>query len=71
MALGYIGDVSIEVIRPHDDGDDNMFRDFLAEHPEGGQQHHGYVVRDFEAAYAEMESQFGPAEMEGGRASSV
>lgn len=59
MALGYIGDTNIEIIRPRPDGDDNLYTEFLAERPEGGFHHLGFQVHDFAAATEELTARAG------------
>lgn len=65
MALGYLGDVNIEVLRPRPDGDDNIYTEFLAEQPRGGFHHLGFRVHDFDAVSSSLATEFGPVEQEG------
>ncbi|GHJ38420.1 VOC family protein [Streptomyces sp. TS71-3] len=61
IALGYIGDINIEVIQPRPEGDPDLYTEFLDGHPEGGLHHLGFQVHDFEAAAADLAARFGPA----------
>ncbi len=61
MALGYIGDTNIEIIRPRPEGDANLYTEFLEERPEGGFHHLGFQVHDFAAAAAELTARAGEA----------
>ncbi|WP_432049860.1 VOC family protein [Verrucosispora sp. NA02020] len=65
MALGYIGDVNIEVISPRPEGDPNLYTEFLDERPAGGFHHLGFQVYDFDAAAADLAAVFGPVEQAG------
>ncbi len=59
MALGYLGNTNVEVISPRDDGDDNLYTEFLEQSPGGGLHHFGFQVHDFEAAADELTARFG------------
>jgi len=61
MALGYIGDINIEIISPRRKEDANLYTEFLEGQPEGGLHHFGFQVHDFEATARDLTSQFGPA----------
>lgn len=65
MALGYLGDTNIEVIRPRPGGEPNLYTEFLDERPAGGFHHLGFQVHAFEAAAAGLEAEFGPVEQQG------
>ncbi|AGZ44113.1 VOC family protein [Actinoplanes friuliensis] len=65
LALGYIGDTNIEVVRPRPDGDDNLYSEFLEERPEGGFHHLGFQVYDFEAAAESLTESHGAAVQSG------
>jgi hypothetical protein len=65
MAFGYIGDTSIEVIQPREEGDDNLYREFLRERPRGGFHHLGFKVYNSEQATSALEVQFGPTVQSG------
>lgn len=65
MALGYLGDMNVEVLAPRSDGDGDLYREFLAERPEGGFHHLGFRVHDFDAAFAALEAEHGPVEQQG------
>lgn len=65
MALGYIGDTNIEVIRPRPGGEPNLYTEFLDERPQGGLHHLGFQVHDFDAVAAQLGEEFGPAEQTG------
>ncbi|KQO05408.1 hypothetical protein ASF06_18125 [Agreia sp. Leaf244] len=65
MALGYIGDINVEVIRPRPEGDDNIYTEFLDAHPEGGMHHFGFQVHDYDAAVDHLMENAGPIEQEG------
>lgn len=65
MALGYLGDINVEVLSPRADGDDNLYTEFLAARPKGGFHHLGFRVYDFDAAHATLTADFGPVEQAG------
>lgn len=52
VAWAFDGDLQIELIRQNNDAP-SIYRDFLAAHAKGGQQHVGCFVKDVEAAVAE------------------
>lgn len=51
IALAYAGSLQIELIQPHDDRP-SLYREFLEVCPQGGLQHLGYWVDDFDAQRA-------------------
>jgi 4-hydroxyphenylpyruvate dioxygenase-like putative hemolysin len=55
VALSYSGPIQIELIVQHNDAP-SLFRDFLAERPEGGLHHVAFLTESLEAAIAEGES---------------
>jgi len=65
MAFGYIGDTNVEIIQPREEGDDNLYREFLRERPRGGFHHLGFKVYNFEEATSALEAQFGPTVQRG------
>jgi hypothetical protein len=65
MALGYIGQTNVEVIRPDPHGPDNIYTEFLEQNPQGGFHHLGFRVHDFEAASGQLAADFGAIEQEG------
>ncbi len=65
MALGYIGDTNIEVIRPRPESGPNLYSEFLAERPAGGFHHLGFQVYDFDTAAAALTELYGPTEQAG------
>ena len=54
-AFAYSGDQQIEVIQQHDD-EPTIYRDFLADHPEGGLQHLAVWVDSIADTLADLEA---------------
>lgn len=54
LAFGYMGAMNIELIMPI--SGKSVYAEFLDRVPEGGVQHLGYQVDDFDAAAADMEA---------------
>jgi len=55
VAISYSGPIQIELIVQHNDAP-SLYRDFLAEHPEGGLHHLAFLTDSLEAAIAEAEA---------------
>ncbi|MCC5874129.1 MAG: VOC family protein [Gammaproteobacteria bacterium] len=55
VALAWSGGVQIELIAQLDETP-SMYREFLAQHPEGGLQHYGYRPQDYSAALQAAEA---------------
>lgn len=62
-ALGYWGDVQIELVRQHDDTP-SMYRDWLASGRGKSVQHLGIVVDDFDLCHAQLSASGGVPVME-------
>lgn len=62
-ALGYWGDIQIELVRQHDDTP-SIYRDWLAQGRDKSVQHLGIVVDDFDEAHAMLSAAGGEAVME-------
>ena len=60
VALSYSGPIQIELTIQHNDAP-SLYRDFLAEHPEGGLHHIGFVTESIDEAVAHGESIGTPA----------
>jgi len=52
IAFGFCGDMQIELIQPL--SGPSSYSDYLAKNPQGGVQHLGILVEDYDAALAEM-----------------
>jgi 4-hydroxyphenylpyruvate dioxygenase-like putative hemolysin len=55
VALSYSGPIQIELIVQHNDAP-SLYRDFLAEHPEGGLHHLAFLTESLEEAIAAGDS---------------
>ena len=54
VAISYSGLIQVELILQHNDAR-SLYRDFLAERPEGGLHHLAFVTHDLDAAAVEAE----------------
>lgn len=66
IALGFLGAVNVEVIRPRPESGPNLYSEFLDDRPAGGLHHLGFTVFDYDAAHAELEQSFGEDVLTGG-----
>jgi hypothetical protein len=55
VALSYSGPIQIELIIQHNDAP-SLYREFLADHPEGGLHHISFLTDSLDAAIADAES---------------
>lgn len=59
IAVGFLGAVNVEVVRPRPGSGPNLYTEFLDDRPDGGLHHIGVTVFDYDAAHAELERSFG------------
>jgi len=54
LAFGYCGEIQIELIEPH--SGTSTYSEFLKQNPQGGMQHFGIMVDDYDKAVANMQA---------------